>query len=194
MCKQTNEFVYLGGDVNHNTDLSIEDDRRIRNAWCSFRKYSLELTVEPTERSPRAQNLDAKSRGTREKAVRLRHVEPVHVPIRHAALSQPQLPDSLHRFKGKSERMLRMASVARVNRRLRRYYLIVRLLPNVFALAYRSLGSIYYDTGSPQDGKTPFGWLHPCRLVTDSRRYLIVGAPAYSSFIFSLNNRASTIS
>ena len=90
--------------------------------------------------------------------------------------------------------MLRMASVARVNRRLRRYYLIVRLLPNVFALAYRSLGSIYYNTGSPPDGKTPFGWLHPCRLVTDSRRYLIVGAsaamPLYSSFIFSLNNRA----
>ena len=94
--------------------------------------------------------------------------------------------------------MLRKASAARVNRRLRRYYLIVRLLPNVFALACRSLGSIYYDTGSPHDGKTPFGWLHPCRLVTDSRRYLIVGAPAtmplYSSFIFSLNNRASTIS
>ena len=94
--------------------------------------------------------------------------------------------------------MLRKASVARVDRRLRRYYLIVRLLPNVFALAYRSLGSIYYDTGSPHDGQTPFGWLHPCRLVTDSRRYLIVGAPAavplYSSFFFSLNNRASTIS
>ena len=90
--------------------------------------------------------------------------------------------------------MLRMVSVARVNRRLRRYYPIVRLLPKVFALAYRSLGSIYYDTGSPHDGKTPFGWLHPCRLVTDSRRYLIVGVPAamplYSSFIFSLNNRA----
>ena len=34
--------------------------------------------------------------------------------------------------------VLRKASVARVNRRLRRYYLIVRLLPNVFALACRS--------------------------------------------------------
>ena len=94
--------------------------------------------------------------------------------------------------------VLRMAGVARVDRRLRRYYLNVRLLPNVFVLACRSLGSIYYDTGSPHDGKTPFGWLHPCRLVTDSRRYLIVGVPAamplYSSFIFSLNNRASTIS
>ena len=29
---QKNEFVYLGGNVNHNTDLSIEVDRRIRTA------------------------------------------------------------------------------------------------------------------------------------------------------------------
>ena len=29
---QTNEFVYLVGNVNHNTDLSIKVDRRIRNA------------------------------------------------------------------------------------------------------------------------------------------------------------------
>ena len=41
-----------------------------------------------------------------------------------------------------ANQMLRKASVARVDRRLRRYYLIVRLLPNVFALACRSLGSI----------------------------------------------------
>ena len=33
---QTNEFVYLGGNVNHNADLSVEVDRHIRNAWCSF--------------------------------------------------------------------------------------------------------------------------------------------------------------
>ena len=38
--------------------------------------------------------------------------------------------------------LLRMASVARVDRRLRRYYLIVRLLPNVFVLACLPLGSI----------------------------------------------------
>ena len=38
--------------------------------------------------------------------------------------------------------MLRKASEARVNRRLRRYYLIVRLLPNVFALACLPLSSI----------------------------------------------------
>ena len=35
--------VYLDGNVNHNADLSIEVDRRIRNSWCSFRKYTLEL-------------------------------------------------------------------------------------------------------------------------------------------------------
>ena len=40
---QMNEFVYFGGNVNHNADLSIEVDLRIRNAWCSFRKYTLEL-------------------------------------------------------------------------------------------------------------------------------------------------------
>ena len=45
---QTNEFVYLGGNVNHNADLSIEFDRRIRNAWCSFRKYTLELYDRPS--------------------------------------------------------------------------------------------------------------------------------------------------
>ena len=31
------------GNVNQNADLSIEVDRRVRNAWCSFRKYTLEL-------------------------------------------------------------------------------------------------------------------------------------------------------
>ena len=45
---QTNEFVYLGGNVNHNTNLSIEVDRRIRNAWCSFRKCTLELYDRPS--------------------------------------------------------------------------------------------------------------------------------------------------
>ena len=45
---QTNEFVYLGGNVNHNADLSIEVDRRIRNAWCSIRKYTLELYDRPS--------------------------------------------------------------------------------------------------------------------------------------------------
>ena len=45
---QTNEFVYLGGNVNHNADLSIEVDRGIRKAWCSFRKYTLELYDRPS--------------------------------------------------------------------------------------------------------------------------------------------------
>ena len=48
MYNQTNEFVYLVGNVNHNADLSIEVDRRIRNAWCSFWKYTLELYDRPS--------------------------------------------------------------------------------------------------------------------------------------------------
>ena len=45
---QTNEFVYLGGNVNHNADLSIEVDRRTLDAWCSFRKHTLELYDRPS--------------------------------------------------------------------------------------------------------------------------------------------------
>ena len=44
---QTNGFVYLGGNVNHSADLSIEVDRR-RNAWCNFQKYTLELYDRPS--------------------------------------------------------------------------------------------------------------------------------------------------
>ena len=64
-------------------------------------------TVRPTERSPRAQSPDAKSRGTRGNAVRLRHVEPTRVPLRHAPPSPPQVLDSLHRLaKAQSRRPL----------------------------------------------------------------------------------------
>ena len=45
---QTSEFLYLAGSVNHNADLSMEVDRCIRNAWCSFRKYTLELYNRPS--------------------------------------------------------------------------------------------------------------------------------------------------
>ena len=45
---QTNEFVYLGENVNHNADRSIEIERRIRNGSCSFRKYTLELDDRPS--------------------------------------------------------------------------------------------------------------------------------------------------
>ena len=35
---QTNQFVYLWVNVDHNTDLSIEVDQRIRNARCSVQE------------------------------------------------------------------------------------------------------------------------------------------------------------
>ena len=45
---QTNELVYLGGNVNINADLPIEVDRRIRNAWGSFWKCTFELYDQPS--------------------------------------------------------------------------------------------------------------------------------------------------
>ena len=45
---QTNKFAHLGENVNHNADRSFEVDRRIRNSWCSFRKYTLELYDRPS--------------------------------------------------------------------------------------------------------------------------------------------------
>ena len=45
---QTNEFVYLGGNVNHNADLSIEIGRRIHNSRRTFRKYTLEVYDRPS--------------------------------------------------------------------------------------------------------------------------------------------------
>ena len=95
---QTNEFVYLGGNVNHNADLSIEVDRRIRNECIVQLPKVHPRTVRPAERPPRAQNPDAKSLGTRDNAARLRHVKPARVPQRHAAPSPPQVLDSMHRL------------------------------------------------------------------------------------------------
>ena len=45
---QANEFVHLREIINHNADLSIEVDRRIRNTWCSFQKYTPELYDRPS--------------------------------------------------------------------------------------------------------------------------------------------------
>ena len=58
---QMNEFEYLGGSANLNTDLSIEVDRRIRNACMVQLSEVHPRTVRATERSPRAQNPDAQS-------------------------------------------------------------------------------------------------------------------------------------
>ena len=87
-----------GQTYNHNdADLSIEVNPRIRNAWCSFRMYTLKLD----DRSSAPLKLKMrmlKSRRTRANAVRLSHVEPARVPLQHAAPSPLQLPESLHRL------------------------------------------------------------------------------------------------
>ena len=51
---QTNEFVYLGGNVNHNADLSIEVDRRMHTQRMVQLLEVHPRIVQPTERYPRA--------------------------------------------------------------------------------------------------------------------------------------------
>ena len=93
---QTNEFVYLGRNVNHNADLSIEVNRRIRKAWCSVRKYTLKLYNRPS--APLELQICMLEAKVLETAEWLRHVEPARVLLRHAAPSPPQLHVSLHRL------------------------------------------------------------------------------------------------
>ena len=104
------QFALHSGRIGGATKLAaqVTSELQIQRAdrWKSraFMVYMVQLpevhprTVRPTEHSPRAQNPDAKSRGTRDNAVRLRHVEPARVPLRHAAPSPPQVLDSLHRL------------------------------------------------------------------------------------------------
>ena len=81
---QTNEFIYLGGDVNHNVDQSTEVDRRMRNTWCSFRKYTLELYDLPSA----ALELEIRMLIAEVlEIMRLRHMEPARLPLRHTAPS-----------------------------------------------------------------------------------------------------------
>lgn len=41
--QQAHRFVYIEGNVKHNTDQSIEVNARTRITWCSFRKNTFEL-------------------------------------------------------------------------------------------------------------------------------------------------------
>ena len=82
------------GNVNQNTDLSIEVDRRVRNAWRSFRKYTLELYDRP--RAP----LELKIRMLRAEVLKTKLYDCVTWSPRachYDALSPPQVLDSLHR-------------------------------------------------------------------------------------------------
>ena len=89
---QTNEFVSLGGNVNHNANLSMEVDRRIRNAWCSFRRYTLKLYDRPS--AP----LELKIRILRAEVLETMLYGCVtwSLPLRHIAPSPPKVLDLLH--------------------------------------------------------------------------------------------------
>ena len=96
---QTNKFVYLVPRRKRQPKCGpVHGGRPTRTQRMVQLPEGHPRTVRPTKRSPRAPYPDAKSRGTRDNAVRLRHVEPASVPPRHAAPSPPQVLDSLHRL------------------------------------------------------------------------------------------------
>ena len=45
--KQTIEFVYLGGAISADRDLSIEITRRLQRAWACFQRYKTETYDRP---------------------------------------------------------------------------------------------------------------------------------------------------
>ena len=93
---QTNEFVYPGGNVNHNADLSIEVDGAYATHGAASGSTSSNCT---TDRAlPSSSKSGCSEPRYSDNAVRLRHVEPARVPLRHAAPSPPQVLDSLHRL------------------------------------------------------------------------------------------------
>ena len=96
MHNQTNEFVYPG-EHRPQKYRSVHRDRPAHTQCIIQLPEVHPRTVRPTERPPRAQNADAKSKDTRENAVRLRHVDPARMPLRHATTSPPQLSESLNR-------------------------------------------------------------------------------------------------
>ena len=44
---QTIEFVYLGGSITADRDLSIEITRRLQRAWACFPRYKMEIYDRP---------------------------------------------------------------------------------------------------------------------------------------------------
>ena len=94
---QTNRFVYLGGGHQ-------PQRRPVHRGRAAHTQRIVQLrevhprTVQLTECFPQARNPNAKIQRTRDIALRLRNVEPTRVPLRHAAPSPSQLPDSLHRL------------------------------------------------------------------------------------------------
>ena len=88
MYNQTNEFVYLG-ERQLQQHRSVHRGRPAHTQRMMQRPEVYPQTLRPTEHHPRPQDLDTRSKGTRNNAVRLRHVDPARVHLRYAATSSP---------------------------------------------------------------------------------------------------------
>ena len=73
--KQTIEFVYLGGAITADRDLSIEIPRRVQRAWACFQRYKMEIYNRRGVRLRLKVRL-LKAGGDRDTTLRLHDVEP----------------------------------------------------------------------------------------------------------------------
>ena len=112
----------------------LRDKGRIRERWVRFFRSLLNSKSDMTD-------ADIPKRLPQHPVASALGIEPTEEEI-NIVVSTPHCvcgnPSSILGL----DTMLRKASAASVDRRLRRYYLIVRLLPNVFALACLPLSSI----------------------------------------------------
>ena len=115
MYNQTNEFVYLGGtSTTMPTCLS-----KWTGAYATHGADSESIPSKCTTNRalPSAQNPDANTRGTRDNAVRLRHVEPASLPQRHTAPSPPQVRLAALVVESKIAPITRLPICTRLSRR-----------------------------------------------------------------------------
>ena len=86
--KQTIEFVYSGGAISANRDLSVEVTRRLQRAWAFFQRYKIEIYDRPGVRL-RLKVKVAESPGDRDTTLRLHDVEPEQTQLWQATTGSP---------------------------------------------------------------------------------------------------------
>ena len=92
--------LYKGSKIRlvYNANLSIEANQRIRNVWCSSRKYTLELYHRPSaphelkSRMLSAEVLETMPYGCVTLSARVYHYDMLHQPVKEQSHPPPNFP------------------------------------------------------------------------------------------------------
>ena len=85
--KKKIKFVYLGGAITADRDLSIDITRRLQRVWASFQPYKMEIYDHP---ALTVEGVVAESPGDRDTTQRLHDVEPEQACRRQATTGSPR--------------------------------------------------------------------------------------------------------